>query len=223
MCLGIDYNPAEYGRPSGRLFLGSLSHTMLVTAPAPPTPSDEELLARYTAGDRDALEELFQRYRLPAYRVAYRLLGKEADALDATQEGFVKVLTHLGTFQGRSSFKTWLLRVVSNAALDLGRQRGRREAVHLDTRAAGDGENGQPLATDDPTAGLERADLRRLLDEALATLPEAQRRTFVLHADAELSYREVAEVLGISIGTVMSRLFYARQKLRDYLTQRMKS
>ncbi|HMC63508.1 MAG TPA: RNA polymerase sigma factor [Gemmataceae bacterium] len=196
---------------------------MLVTAPAPPTPSDEELLARYTAGDRDALEELFQRYRLPAYRVAYRLLGKEADALDATQEGFVKVLTHLGTFQGRSSFKTWLLRVVSNAALDLGRQRGRREAVHLDTRAAGDGENGQPLATDDPTAGLERADLRRLLDEALATLPEAQRRTFVLHADAELSYREVAEVLGISIGTVMSRLFYARQKLRDYLTQRMKS
>ena len=223
VCLEIDYNPAEYGRPFGRLFLGSLSHTMLVTAPAPPTPSDEELLARYTAGDRGALEELFRRYRLPAYRVAYRLLGKEADALDATQEGFVKVLTHLGTFQGRSSFKTWLLRVVSNAALDLGRQRGRREAVHLDTRAAGDGENGQPLATDDPTAGLERADLRHLLDQALATLPEAQRRTFVLHADAELTYREVAEVLGISIGTVMSRLFYARQKLRDYLTQRMKS
>jgi RNA polymerase sigma-70 factor (ECF subfamily) len=78
------------------------------------------------------------------------------------------------------------------------------------------------LARDDPAVGLERADLRRLLDEALASLPEAQRRTFVLHAEAELSYREVAEVLGISIGTVMSRLYYARQKLRAYLAQRMK-
>ena len=71
-------------------------------------------------------------------------------------------------------------------------------------------------------AGLERADLRSLLDEALATLPEAQRQTFVLHADGELSYREVAEVLGISSGTVMSRIFYARQKLRAYLGPRIR-
>src|SRR2546429_8240807 len=92
-------------------------------------PSDEQLLARHAAGDRLALEELFRRYRQPAYRVAYRLLGNEADALDAVQEGFVKVLTNLANFQGRSSFKTWLLRVVSNAALDLGRQRGRRAAA----------------------------------------------------------------------------------------------
>jgi RNA polymerase sigma-70 factor (ECF subfamily) len=69
--------------------------------------------------------------------------------------------------------------------------------------------------------GLEREDLRHLLEEALATLPEAQRRTFVLHVEAELSYREVAEVLGISIGTVMSRLYYARQRLRAYLAQRV--
>ncbi|HJT77332.1 MAG TPA: sigma-70 family RNA polymerase sigma factor, partial [Gemmataceae bacterium] len=90
--------------------------------PCPPAPSDEQLLTRFAAGDRLALEELFRRYRQPAYRVAYRLLGHEADALDAVQEGFVKALTHLDGFQGRSSFKTWLLRVVSNAALDLGRQ-----------------------------------------------------------------------------------------------------
>jgi len=90
----------------------------------PCLPSDAHLLARFAAGDREALEELFRRYRLPAYRVAYRLLGNEADALDAVQEGFIKALTHLAGFQGRSSFKTWLLRVISNAALDLGRQRG---------------------------------------------------------------------------------------------------
>jgi RNA polymerase sigma-70 factor (ECF subfamily) len=192
----------------------------IVFAPGLTAPSDEELLRRYTSGERPALEELFRRYRQPAYRVAYRLLGNEADALDAVQEGFVKALTHLESFQGRSSFKTWLLRVVSNAALDLGRQRGRRETMSLDAAEASDLTRGQ-LTTDDGSAqGLEQADLRGLIDQALSTLSEAQRQTFVLFADAEMSYREVAEVLGISIGTVMSRLFYARQKLRAYLSER---
>src|SRR5437870_10867012 len=109
------------------------------TAAFLPTPSDEGLLARFASGDREALEELFRRYRGPAYRVAHRLLGHEADALDAVQEGFVKALTHLDSFQGRSSFKTWLLRVVSNAALDMGRQRGRRETLSLDVARSSDG------------------------------------------------------------------------------------
>jgi RNA polymerase sigma-70 factor (ECF subfamily) len=193
------------------------------TAPCPPVPSDEDLLVRHAAGERTALDELFRRYRQPAYRVAYRLLGNEPDALDAVQEGFVKALTHLQGFQGRSSFKTWLLRVVSNAALDLGRQRGRREALSLDAGAAGAaGEAGDArlLTADESGLGLERADLRRLLDQALATLSEAQRQTFVLYADAGLSYREVAETMGTSIGTVMSRLYYARQKLRAFLSER---
>ena len=192
-----------------------------VAALSLPAQSDEQLLARFSRGERAALEELFRRYRQPAYRVAYRLLGHEADALDAVQEGFVKALTHLQSFRGQSSFKTWLLRVVSNAALDLGRQRGRRETVSLPGGAAEDDGRG-PAVPDEPGRGLERADLRRLLDRALATLPEAQRRTFVLHAEAELSYREVAAVLGISIGTVMSRLYYARQKLRAYLSRWVK-
>jgi RNA polymerase sigma-70 factor (ECF subfamily) len=190
----------------------------VVTADSPPAARDEQLLARFAAGDRQALDELFCRYRQLAYRVAYRLLGHEADALDAVQDGFVKVLTHLSGFQGRSSFKTWLLRVVSNAALDLGRQRARKETVSLDGLNAGERDRG-PLTRPNPAGSLERADLRRLLDRALATLPEAQRRTFVLYAEAGLSYRDVAEVLQISIGTVMSRLFYARQRLRAYLSQ----
>jgi RNA polymerase sigma-70 factor (ECF subfamily) len=189
----------------------------------PCLPSDELLLTRFAAGERTALDELFRRYRQPAYRVAFRLLGNEADALDAVQEGFVKALTHLQGFEGRSSFKTWLLRVVSNAALDLGRQRGRRETLSLDAaqaREVGSGADANLLTHDAAASGLERADLRALLDDALATLSAAQRQTFVLHVDAELSYREVADALGISIGTVMSRLFYARQKLRAYLSTR---
>jgi RNA polymerase sigma-70 factor, ECF subfamily len=192
----------------------------VLSACCPTALSDESLLARFSRGEREALEELFGRYRTVAYRVAQRLLGNEADALDAVQEGFVKALTRLKSFQGRSSFKTWLLRVVSNAALDLGRQRQRREALSLDVPQPGDQETLQPVTLCDPADGLERADLRRLLQEALAVLSEAQRQTFVLHADGELTYREVADALGISIGTVMSRLYYARQKLRVFLSQR---
>jgi len=192
------------------------------TPQSPAAPSDEQLLARHSSGDRSALEELFRRYRQPAYRVAHRLLGNEADALDAVQDGFVKVLTHLADFQGRSSFKTWLLRVISNAALDLGRQRGRRNLVEhaADSTAVND------VATLDwqnPTLGLERADLRQLIDLALARLPDSQRQTFVLHVDGDLSYREIADVCGVSIGTVMSRLFYARQKLRAILAPMARS
>jgi RNA polymerase sigma-70 factor (ECF subfamily) len=175
------------------------------------------LLARLAGGDSTALDELFRRYRSTAYRVAYRLLGNEADALDAVQDGFVKALTRLGSFQGRSSFKTWLLRVVTNAALDMGRQRHRRNKLRLVLPESAQLDDYQPASAEDPSHGLEREDLRRLLDGALASLSDAHRQTFILHADADLSYREVAEVLGISIGTVMSRLFYARQRLKAYL------
>src|SRR5580700_3613224 len=121
-----------------------------ITLPCPPSASDEQLLRCFAAGDRRALEELFRRYRQPAYRVAYRLLGNEADALDAVQDGFVKALTHLRGFQGRSTFKTWLLRVVSNASLDLGRQRGRREALSMDGLGAQEREGMEPPAHEDP-------------------------------------------------------------------------
>jgi RNA polymerase sigma-70 factor, ECF subfamily len=191
-----------------------------VTAPTPPE-RDDHLVARATRGDRHALEELFRRYREPAYRVAYRLLGNMEDALDAVQDGFIKALTHLRGFEYRCSFKTWLLRVVSNAALDLGRQRRRRDelSIAVTERTALDGRVTPDHA--DPGREAEENDLRRALADALQLLPEAQRRTFVLHVDGGLSYREVAEAMGISIGTVMSRLFYARQKLKGMLAARV--
>jgi RNA polymerase sigma-70 factor, ECF subfamily len=194
----------------------------IVTEVAPLAPSDEQLLKQFARGERSALEQLFVRYRGLAYRVAHRLLGNEADALDAVQEGFTKALVHVGGFRGQSTFKTWLLRVVSNAALDLGRQRGRREALTAQTLVKARADSQEPQTLEDAAQGLYRQDLRVALDKALAELPEAQRRTFVLHAEAELSYREVAEVLGISIGTVMSRLYYARQRLRTHLESWMK-
>ncbi len=194
-----------------------------VTAPSPPAPSDELLLERFAAGERAALDELFRRYRQPAYRVAFRLLGNEPDALDAVQEGFVKALTHLSGFQGRSSFKTWLLRVVSNAALDLGRQRGRREILSLDAAGAADAADANLLTPDEAARGLERGSASvRFWTRPFASSPEPW-QTFVLHADAGLSYREEFGQRPASVldrDDAGSRLFYARQKLRAFLSQR---
>jgi RNA polymerase sigma-70 factor, ECF subfamily len=202
----------------------SLSHPMPVVsvlpAPIAIAPSDTALLERFAAGDRTALDDLFRRYRLVAYRVAYRLLGREADALDAVQDGFVKALRNLDRFRGHSSFKTWLLRIISNASLDIGRQRKRDARIPqgpADNPPEQFGPSGLPPADTE----LVRIDLRGKIDAALATLPETQRQTFVLHVDGGLSYREVADTLGISIGTVMSRLFYARQKLKSLLADQI--
>ncbi len=181
-------------------------------------PTDADLLARFAAGDRSGLEELFHRYRVVAYRVAYRLLGREADALDAVQNGFIKAFKNLERFRGHSSFKTWLLRIVCNASLDLGRQRVREGwNERAQTRLPANTSEATPA----PDCELERADLRRLIDAALARLPETQRHAFVLQVDGGLTYREIAEALGISIGTVMSRLYYAREKLKTYLSDQL--
>jgi len=188
--------------------------------PATAAPPDAALLDRFARGDRAALDEMFRRHRAVAYRVAYRLLGREADALDAVQDGFIKVFTNLERFRGHSSFKTWLLRIVSNAALDLGRQR-QRDGWNDRRQGIAKPDQAGPDHRPPPDAAAERADLRRVIDAALARLPAAQRQTFVLHVDGELSYREVADALGISIGTVMSRLFYARQKLKTLLADRL--
>jgi RNA polymerase sigma-70 factor (ECF subfamily) len=184
-------------------------------APTADTP-DAALLDRFAAGDRAALDELFRRYRGVAYRVAYRLLGNEADALDAVQDGFVNALSHLDRFGGRSSFKTWLLRVVCNAAHDVGRRLKRAERFPQ-APADPSPEHFGPCGLPPADACIARAELRRSIEAALSRLPAAQRETFVLHVEGELSYREVADALDISIGTVMSRLFYARQKLKELL------
>lgn len=187
-----------------------------VTGPTT-SDSDDALLARHRAGDAAALNALFLRHRDAAYRVAYRLLSHKEDALDAVQDGFVKAMQHIGRFEQRSSFKTWLMRVVSNAALDFGRARRRRDQLKL---AAG-GQAAPEPPGHEPQVVLEGAELRERLDGALGQLPEQQRRTFVLHMDGGMSYREVAETLEISLGTVMSRLFYARQKLKALLADRV--
>lgn len=174
---------------------------------------DETLIDQARRGDRTAREELFRRHFAIAYRVAFRLLGHDQDAQDAVQDGFLKAVTHLGEFDGRSGFRTWLLRIVTNSALDVGRRRRRR---HM--QALGEAEIEAAGSThDDPARGLHSEDLRRLLDTALNRLSPPIRTSFVLFAEAGLSYKEIAELQNVPVGTIMSRLHFARQKLQAAL------
>ncbi len=175
---------------------------------------DETLVQRSRGGDSVARGELFRRHSGVAYHVAYRHLGNEQDSLDAVQEGFLKAITHLNDFDGRSAFRTWLLVIVNNAALDAGRRRGRRSTRSLNN---GETQGVEPILEEDPAQGLYRQDLRRILDAGLNRLSPAVRTTFVLYAEAGLSYKEIAAALKIPLGTVMSRISAARQKLKDMI------
>jgi len=182
-------------------------------APSGVICDDETLVELARGGDRSACEELFRRHRDPAYRVAFRLLGHHDDALDAVQDGFIKALSHLNDFDGRSGFRTWLMRIVHNAAIDAGRKRKRRPALALHDENSGV----EPASESDPAHGLNRHDLRHALDLALNRLSPTTRQTFVLFAESGLSYKEIAELQEVPIGTVMSRLHYARHKLQSYI------
>jgi RNA polymerase sigma-70 factor, ECF subfamily len=172
---------------------------------------DELLVRRAREGDGAAYAGLYHRYRGDAYRVAYRQLGNEQDALDVVQEAMIKAFGGLGDFDGRSGFRTWLLRIVVNTALDWGRRRNRRPMFQF-----GDGpaERHEPTVADDPARGLHQEDLRMALDRALEGLSPTIRSTFVLFAELGMSYKDIAETQGVPIGTVMSRIHSAREKLK---------
>jgi RNA polymerase sigma-70 factor (ECF subfamily) len=157
---------------------------------------DARLVASAQEGDREAFARLFEKYRGPAYQIAYRFLGRREEALDVVQDGFCKAFRALRTFRGGAGFKTWFFRVVTNRALDVRRSREVRQA-----------------GTSDGAAD----ELKSRLEAALEAVAEENRTAFVLFAVGNLSYREIAEVLNISIGTVMSRIFYARRKMQAVL------
>lgn len=184
---------------------------------------EEELVRRVASGDQAAARVLFDRYRELAYRVAYRHLGQAEEALDVVQEAFIKAFSGLAQLRDRAHFHGWFLRIVTNQARDFGRQARRQDRLGL--RATGTEEEGAETpaeVTDRETPGqqAEASELAEGLRLGLAGLGEEHRQVLVLVTQGGLSYREVAEVLGVPVGTVMSRLHYARRRLRDWLQKR---
>jgi len=181
--------------------------------------SDVDLVRAAQKGDMVAFEEMVARHRDKIYARAYSMMRNEDEALDLSQEAWVKGWQRLVQFQGDSSFVTWMTRIVINLCLDQLRKQKRQRAESIEAleEESGGVERFMPVTTPNPTAGLERVELRRRIDRALAQLSPEHRTVLVLHEFEEMEYKAIAKRMGCSIGTVMSRLFYARRRMASLL------
>jgi RNA polymerase sigma-70 factor (ECF subfamily) len=184
-----------------------------------PGLADVDLVRLAQKGGMEAFEELVARHRDKIYARAYSMMRNEDEALDLSQEAWVKGWQRLAQFQGDSSFVTWMTRIVINLCLDQLRKqkRQRAESIEMLDEESGGVERLMPVNNPNPTAGLERTELRKRIDRALAQLSAEHRTVLVLHEFEELEYKEIAKRMGCSIGTVMSRLFYARRRMASLL------
>lgn len=184
-----------------------------------PSAEDTALVAAARKGDTAAFEELVARYRDKIYSRAYSVVRNEQDALDLSQEAWVKGWQRLKQFHGEASFGTWMTRIVINLCLDQLRKQKRQKTGSLDelNEEAGGVERYMPPVLVNPTERLERGELRARIDSGLEQLSEAHRTVLVLHEFEQMEYKQIAKVMECSIGTVMSRLFYARRRLAALL------
>ena len=179
---------------------------------------DGALVERVQGGDLAAFEPLVEKYRHRVYRLAFNVLRNQEDAWDVSQEAFIKAYRALPSFRGQSAFYTWLFRIVMNVAHDKVRQRGAQgRAFGTERVTEEEWERTMPDPGEDPDDAAARAQQRTRITKALETLPEHHRAIIMLSDLEGLSYREIADVLSIPMGTVMSRLHNARKKLRSAL------
>jgi RNA polymerase sigma-70 factor, ECF subfamily len=187
------------------------------------TADDKSLVRAAQRGDRAAFRALVEKYQRRVYQLALSMLKDPDEAMDIVQETFVRVHRYLPSFKGDSSFFTWTYRIATNLCLDLSRKKGKSERVEMDESDADIEAHMDPPSA--ALAGPQRAalneELKGKIDEALQGLSENHRAILLLRELEGLSYEELAKVLGIRKGTVMSRLFHARlkmqRKLREYL------
>jgi RNA polymerase sigma-70 factor (ECF subfamily) len=178
---------------------------------------EKALITAARRGDTHSFNQLVSQYQDMVYNVAYRILGDDQAAADASQETFLSAYQAMGKFKG-GSFKAWLLRIATNACYDQLRLQKRRptsslEAIYTDTDPSSHFVNGR----ESPEEHALRDELGQTLQRGIATLPPEQRATLVLSDVQGLSYSEIAQATGTSVGTVKSRLSRARARLRDFL------
>jgi RNA polymerase sigma-70 factor (ECF subfamily) len=192
------------------------------------SPSDGQLVLKVVNGDRKSFDELIVRYQRQAVAVSYRLLGNTNDALEVTQDAFLKAYRSLGTLQKPEAFGGWLMRIVSN--LSLNHRRGRKVRsgqLPLDdclgktdgNQTATAGESEWMARNDDPAHRIESQEMGEQLKAALAELPEKQRLAIVMFTIEELPQKQVAEALGCSVEAVKWHVFQGRKKLRELMKE----
>lgn len=193
---------------------------------ARPTVDDADVIRRVRAGDADAFGALVEKYGGRIARLVRGFVRNEQDAQDVVQDAFVKAFARLDRFDGRSAFFTWLYRIAANTAMDHNKKVRRRPApLPLETpREDEEGRTGiSPAAPGpSPAEGAMTSELRLRIDEAMEGLPEVFREVVILREMEGLSYDDMARALGVSRGTVESRLFRARERLRARLGREMR-
>lgn len=181
------------------------------------------LIARVKAGDHEAFDALFTRYFPTVYRQAFRLVGTQAEAEEVVQEVFLTIYEKVQTFRGKSAFSTWLYRVTMNAALSRLRRRKRSEELPLDDYLPRFREDGHHLVrpvvdwSNELEGRLAKAEVGRLLQEALDQLPPVDKAVVVLSDMEGLSNLEIGTTLGLTVSAVKSRLHRSRLFLRGKL------
>ena len=192
------------------------------------SPSDGELVRRTLDGKNRAFDELIHRYQRQAVAVSYRLLGNTHDALEVTQDAFLKSFSSLSTLQKPEAFGGWLMRIVSNLSLNYRRGRKTRTQLPLDDllgpsdAQATDAGGSQWMArSGDPVRKLESQELGVKLQEALNQLPEKQRQAIVMFTIQEMPQKEVAEALGCSVEAIKWHVFQGRKKLKEMLKEHL--
>ena len=177
--------------------------------------SDSELVKQCQAGEMSAFQELASRYYQKVYMVSLGLLRNRDDALEVAQEAFFRAYRKINSFQGGSSFYTWIYRIAVNISIDTQRRQKRNP---LDFRESMDGVlESQDEVARDPFADVHDRELREKLTKAINELTPEHKAVIVLRTIEGMSYIDIGEILGCSEGTVMSRLHYARKKLQDKL------
>jgi RNA polymerase sigma-70 factor, ECF subfamily len=182
--------------------------------------SDTQLVLSAKGGDERAFAQLFRRHQARALRVAFALLRNEQDAGEVVQDAFLRAHCSLGRYEGSASFFTWLYRIITNLSIDVIRKRHRRAGDDVPLGMFGDVSLGwQPdaLAAQDPFELLCRAELGERLSTSIERLPNYHRGVIEMRELMGLSYEEMAQAMGVSKGTIMSRLYHARQKLQRSL------
>jgi RNA polymerase sigma-70 factor, ECF subfamily len=184
-------------------------------------PDDVELVKRCQAGDSSAFNDLVTRYRSKAFTMIYGMVQNEQDAWDLAQEGFLKAWKSIHRFKGNSSFYTWLYRIMTNVTIDSLRRKGIHGEAEFDDRIATaqvePGSRTTPSSVPLPHKKLEQREIRQRIDQAISKLSPEHRAVIVMKEIEDLQYNEIADILSCSLGTVMSRLFYARKKLQNLL------
>src|SRR5437763_15635676 len=192
------------------------------TTPASTDESELDMVRRCQVGDTEAFDQLVSRNRTREFNMIYNMVHTEQDAWDLAQDSFFKAWKSIQRFRGQSSFYTWLYRIVMNATIDWLRKKHVKgagiefdDAIHL--RDVNPASKTVPKTAALPFEMMQRSEIRDRIEKAIAQLSPEHRAVILMKEIEDMQYNEIAEALGCSIGTVMSRLFYARKKLQNLL------